>query len=232
VRLVLPPPVAAIVPAAGAGERLGAGVPKAMVPLGGEPVLAHAVRALVAEPRVGLVVLACPDGLEESMAAVAAGVAGGVPIVAVTGGASRAESVRRALDVVPESVEVVLVHDAARCLVPVQVVGAVVDAVLAGADAVVPGLPVVDTIRAVAADGSSRTLDRASLRVVQTPQGFRAEVLRRAHAGGDAAATDDAGMAEALGLPVTLVAGHPRAFKVTTPLDLLLAEALVSGQED
>jgi 2-C-methyl-D-erythritol 4-phosphate cytidylyltransferase len=229
---VPPRPVAAIVPAAGSGERLGAGVPKAMALLGGEPVLAHAVRGLVAEPRVGLVVLACPDGLEASMAAVAAEVAGGVPVVAVTGGATRAGSVRRALDVVPETFAVVLVHDAARCLVPMEVVAAVVDAVLDGASAVVPGLPVVDTIRAVDADGRSRTLDRATLRAVQTPQGFPAAVLRRAHGAGDPGATDDAGMVEALGLPVTLVPGHPRAFKVTTPLDLLLAEALVAGQED
>jgi 2-C-methyl-D-erythritol 4-phosphate cytidylyltransferase len=224
-----PRTVAAVVPAAGSGERLGAGVPKAMATLASEPILAHAVRALVAEPRVGLVVLAAPDGLEESMAEVARAQAGDVPVVAVTGGATRAESVRRALDAVPDSVDVVLVHDAARCLVPVEVVAAVVDAVRSGAAAVVPGLPVVDTIRELS-DGGSRTVDRARLRAVQTPQGFPAEVLRRAHASGDPGATDDAGMVEALGLPVTLVPGHPRAFKVTTALDLVLAEALVAGE--
>jgi 2-C-methyl-D-erythritol 4-phosphate cytidylyltransferase len=223
--------VVAIVPAAGSGERLGAGVPKAMAPLGGEPILAHAVRALVAEPRIGLVVLAAPEGLEEAMAQMAAEHSGGVPVVAVTGGATRAESVRQALDVVPESFEVVLVHDAARCLVPVAVVTAVIDAVLAGADAAVPGLPVVDTIRELADNGGSRTVDRSRLRAVQTPQGFPADVLRRAHAQGDAGATDDAGMVEALGLPVVLVPGHPRAFKVTTALDLVLAEALVAATE-
>jgi 2-C-methyl-D-erythritol 4-phosphate cytidylyltransferase len=217
-----------IVPAAGSGERLGAGVPKALALLGGEPILAHAVRALMAEPRVGLVVLACPDGLEEQMAEVAAGQAGGVPVVAVTGGGTRAESVAAALAVVPDGLEVVLVHDAARCLVPVEVVTAVIDGVLAGASAVVPGLPVVDTIRALEPDGGSRTVDRAALRAVQTPQGFPIQVLRRAHAAGDPGATDDAGMVEALGLSVVLVPGHPRAFKVTTALDLVLAEALVS----
>jgi 2-C-methyl-D-erythritol 4-phosphate cytidylyltransferase len=229
------PAVAAIVPAAGSGERLGAGVPKAMALLAGEPILVHAVRGLVAEPRVGLVVLACPEGLEEPMAAAAAAVSGGVPVVAVTGGSARAESVRLALDVVPDGVGVVLVHDAARCLVPTAVIAAVVDAVLAGAAAVVPGLPVVDTIRAVDGDGASHTLDRAVLRVVQTPQGFPADVLLRAHAAGDPGATDDAGMVEALGLPVTLVPGDPRAFKVTTPQDLLLGEALLAasaGQEE
>lgn len=224
-------PVAAVVPAAGSGERLGAGVPKALALLGGEPILAHAVRALVAEPRVGLVVLACPEGLEGQMAEVAAGQAGGVPVVAVTGGATRAGSVAAALAVVPDGFAVVLVHDAARCLVPVAVVAAVIDAVLAGAPAVVPGLPVVDTIRALDPAGGSHTVDRAALRAVQTPQGFAIEDLRRAHATGDPGATDDAGMVEALGLPVALVPGHPRAFKVTTALDLVLAEALVARGE-
>lgn len=228
---VEPRTVAAIVPAAGSGERLGAGVPKAMAPLGGQPILAHAVRALVADPRLGLLVVAAPDGLEEQMAGAAASAADGVPVVAVTGGATRVESVRAALEVVPDSFEVVLVHDAARCLVPLEVVAAVIDAVRAGAPAVVPGLPVVDTIRELSEEGGSRTIDRSLLRAVQTPQGFPVEVLRRAHAVGDPQATDDAGMVEALGLPVTLVAGHPRAFKVTTALDLVLAEALVAGQE-
>ena len=223
--------VVAVVPAAGSGERLGAGVPKALVPLAGEPILAHAVRALVADPRVGLIVLAAPDGLEDPMVAAASEVAGPVRVVAVTGGATRAASVRNALAAVPDEFSVVLVHDAARCLVPVEVVTAVIDAVAAGARAVVPGLPVVDTIREVSLDGGSRTIDRASLRAVQTPPGFPRERLCQAHADGDPAATDDAGMVEALGMPVVLVPGDPRAFKVTTPLDLLLAEALVAPEE-
>jgi len=223
-----PRPVVAIVPAAGSGERLGAGVPKALALLAGEPILAHAVRALVAEPRVGLVVLAAPEGREDAMAEVAAAESQGVPVVAVTGGATRAESVALALAVVPDEFEVALVHDAARCLVPVEVVSAVIDAVLAGAVAVVPGAPVVDTIRELTPDGGSRTIDRSMLRAVQTPQGFVTDVLRRAHAAGDQGATDDAGMVEALGLPVVLVTGHPRAFKVTTAQDLLLAEAILA----
>ncbi len=227
---VEPRPVVAIVPAAGSGERLGAGIPKAMALLAGEPILAHAVRALVADDRVGLVVVAAPEGLEDEMAEVAAGSSRGVPVVAVTGGATRAESVSVALAVVPEAFGVVLVHDAARCLVPVEVVTAVIDAVLAGADAVVPGAPVVDTIREVGADGGSRTIDRSVLRAVQTPQGFATAVLRRAHATGDPGATDDAGMVEALGVHVVLVPGHPRAFKVTTAQDLLLAEAILAGE--
>lgn len=220
--------VAAIVPAAGSGQRLGAAVPKAMVPIGGRPILGHAVSALVADPRVGLLVVSAPEGLEDAMAAVARAAAGDVPVVVVTGGATRAESVARGLDVVPLPVPVVLVHDAARCLVPRSVVAAVIDAVLAGAEAVVPGAPVVDTVREVGPDGGSHTLDRSRLRAVQTPQGFQGAALRRAHAGGDAGATDDAGMVEAMGRRVVLVAGHPRAFKVTTPLDLVLAEALLA----
>lgn len=223
-------PVVAILPAAGSGERLGAGVPKALALLAGEPILAHAVRALVAERRVSLVVLAAPEGFEDAMAEVAAGHSRGVPVVAVTGGATRAESVSLALAVVPEEFDVTLVHDAARCLVPVEVVAAVIDAVLAGADAVVPGAPVVDTVRQLAPDGSSRTIDRSTLRAVQTPQGFRTDVLRSAHAAGDLGATDDAGMVEALGQHVVLVPGHARAFKVTTAQDLLLAEAILAGE--
>ena len=224
--------VVAVVPAAGSGERLGADVPKALVSLAGEPILAHAVRALVADPRVGLVVLAAPEGLEDPLVAAAAEVAGQVRVVAVTGGATRAASVRKALAAVPDDVALVLGHDAARGLVPVAVVTAVIDAVVTGALAVVPGLPVVDTIREVSLDGGSRTIDRAALRAVQTPQGFPLGTLRQAHADGDSAATDDAGMVEALGMPVVLVPGDPRAFKVTTPLDLLLAEALVAQEED
>jgi 2-C-methyl-D-erythritol 4-phosphate cytidylyltransferase len=224
--------VVAIVPAAGSGERLGAGVPKAMALLGGEPILAHAVRALVAEPRVGLVVLAAPEGLEDEMAEVASAHAGEVPVVAVTGGATRAESVAAALAAVPDEFGVALVHDAARCLVPVEVVTAVIDAVLSGADAAVPGAPVVDTIRELSPDGGSHTIDRSTLRAVQTPQGFGTAALRRAHAVGDPGATDDAGMVETLGVHVELVPGHPRAFKVTTAQDLLLAEAILASSAD
>jgi 2-C-methyl-D-erythritol 4-phosphate cytidylyltransferase len=223
--------VVAIVPAAGSGARLAAGVPKAMALVRGEPLLGHAVRALVADPRVQLVVLAAPAGLEDSVADVARGAAAGTPVLAVTGGSTRAQSVAHALAAVHEDFDVVLVHDAARCLVPVEVVRAVVDAVLCGAQAAIPGAPVVDTIRQVGADDSSRTLDRSELRAVQTPQGFPLDVLRRAHAAGSTRATDDAGMVEALGLPVVLVDGHPRAFKVTTAQDLLLAEAILT-QED
>ena len=188
------------------------------------------MRALVAEPRVGLVVLAAPEGLEDAMAEVAAAESRGVPVVAVTGGATRAESVALALAVVPDEFEVALVHDAARCLVPGR--GGV------RGDRCGPGRggsrwsPVPRSWTPSASwrptAGHARSTG-PSLRAVQTPQGFGTDVLRRAHAAGDPGATDDAGMVEALGLPVVLVPGHPRAFKVTTAQDLLLAEAILAG---
>jgi 2-C-methyl-D-erythritol 4-phosphate cytidylyltransferase len=139
--------------------------------------------------------------------------------------------VARALAALPAEVDLVLVHDAARCLVPPAVVEAVVAALRAGAPAVVPVLPVGDTIKQVdAAGGVVRTVPRAALRAVQTPQGFARDVLERAHRTGAPGATDDASLVEALGLPVATVAGAEEAFKVTRPLDLLLAEAVLRGR--
>jgi 2-C-methyl-D-erythritol 4-phosphate cytidylyltransferase len=147
----------------------------------------------------------------------------------VTGGAERSDSVRHALDAVPDA-DVVLVHDAARCLTPVNVIRAVVEAVLAGQRAVVPVLPVIDTIKQVHPEGQVvSTVDRSALRVVQTPQGFAADLLRRAHQESGGPVTDDAGLVERMGEPVTTVPGHPFAFKITTPFDLLVAEA-IAGQ--
>jgi hypothetical protein len=122
--------------------------------------------------------------------------------------------------VLPAGTSLVLVHDAARCLVPPEVVERVVAALRAGAPAVVPVLPVTDTVKQVDAAGTVvRTVPRADLRAVQTPQGFARDVLERAHDAGASGATDDASLLEALGLPVTTVVGDERAFKVTRPLD-------------
>jgi 2-C-methyl-D-erythritol 4-phosphate cytidylyltransferase len=233
--------VAVIVAAAGAGERLGAGVPKALALAAGEPLVVHSIRRLVRDSRVGLIVLALPAGLVpgtsgpddwvESLGAQIVAAAGRVPVTFVAGGATRAASVAAALRQVPQDVPTVLTHDAARCLVPATVISRVIDAVIGGAVAVVPSVPVVDTVRSILPTGNIQ-LDRRSLAAVQTPQGFSTEVLRRAHAVGDLEATDDAGMVEALGLEVTLVGGHVLGFKVTTPLDLMLAEAILgSGSE-
>ncbi len=226
------PVVAAVVPAAGRGERLGTGIAKALHLLGGEPMLAHSVRTLAASP-VDLVVVAVPPGRAEEVRAVLASTHDGAELAVVEGGDSRSESVRRALAALPDSVQVVLVHDAARPLVPGRLVDAVVAAVRDGADAVVPGLPVVDTVKQVDAEGAVvATVDRSALRAVQTPQGFRRAVLDAAYGVPDAGeATDDAGHVERAGGRVLVVPGAEEAFKVTRPLDLLLAEAVLAGRE-
>ena len=228
---------AAVVPAAGRGERLGPGAPKALRLLGGVPILVHAVRALASAHAVDLVVVAGPaDGVDEVAALLAEhglldAAPGRAPAVVVAGGETRQDSVARALAALPDEVDVVLVHDAARPLVPPSLVDAVAAAVRGGADAVVPGLAVADTVKSVdAADVVSATLDRSVLRSIQTPQGFRRETLAAAHAGADPAApaTDDAGLVEAAGGKVVVVPGDEEAFKVTRPLDLVLAEAVLA----
>ncbi len=228
---------AAIVPAAGRGERLGPGAPKALRQIGGVPLLVHAVRALATARLVDLVVVAAPeDGVDEVVSLLAShrlldGETGVAPAQVVAGGATRQDSVARALMALPAEVDVVLVHDAARPLAPSSLVDAVASAVRAGAEAVVPGMPVADTIKEV--DDAAlvlRTVDRSVLRAVQTPQGFRRSVLQEAHAASDpdAPATDDAGLVEALGRHVLVVPGDEEAFKVTRPLDLVLAEAVLA----
>ena len=225
------PVVAAVVPAAGLGQRLGADGPKAMHLLGGEPMLVHSVRTLAAGP-VDLVVVATPPGLGAEVLELLAGAHPGAELSVVDGGLTRSDSVRLALAALPASVRVVLVHDAARPLVPAALVAAVVAAVEGGADAVVPGLPVTDTVKQVdGADVVVATLDRSALRAVQTPQGFRREVLDTAYAGAESgSATDDAGHVERAGGVVVVVPGAEEAFKVTRPLDLVLAEAVLAGR--
>jgi 2-C-methyl-D-erythritol 4-phosphate cytidylyltransferase len=219
--------VGAVVPAAGRGERLGPGAPKALRLLAGEPLLVHAVRGLRAAPSVGPVVVAAPPGEVDAVGALLAG----LDVTVVAGGTDRQDSVAAALAALPLDVELVLVHDAARCLVPAHVVEGVVAALRAGAYAVVPVLPLADTIKQVDAAGAVvQTVPRADLRAVQTPQGFARDVLERAHRSGAPGATDDASMVEALGLPVATVPGAEEAFKVTRPLDLLLAEAVLRGR--
>ena len=227
-----PPRVAALVPAAGRGERLGLGTAKALHPLGGRPMLAHSVRTLAAAG-VDVVVVAAPAGQEEGVRGELADDHGGAELLVVTGGATRTASVRCALRVLPSSVQVVLVHDAARPLVPRQLVDAVVAAVDGGADAVVPGLPVVDTVKEVdRSDVVRGTVDRTSLRAVQTPQGFRRSVLESAYgAAPDLDTTDDAGLVERAGGRVVVIPGAEEAFKVTRPLDLVLAEAVLARRE-
>lgn len=203
-------------------------MPKAFVPLGGRPLLWHCVHGLLASDCIQVVVVAV--GAQHRDRARAVLTDAGEQVRVVTGGALRSDSVRAALDTVPDA-DVVVVHDAARCLTPIAVIQSVVRAVLAGAPAVVPVLTVVDTIKQVDADGCVlRTVDRSVLRAVQTPQGFAADLLRRAHQALSGPVTDDAGLVEALGVPVTTLPGHPHAFKITTPFDLAVAEMLTAAQ--
>lgn len=223
----------ALVPAAGRGVRLAADVPKAFVRLRGRTLLSHAVDGLLGSGCVDRVVVAvgADDApLAEAAIVETAGAAVAGRVHLVTGGAERSDSVRAALGAVTDA-EVVLVHDAARCLVPASVIRAVVEAVRGGHRAVVPVLPVTDTVKQVDGEGVVLvTVDRAALRIVQTPQGFDPGLLRQAYAMAEGAATDDAGLVERLGEAVTTVPGHPHAFKITTPVDLTVAEALAGAR--
>lgn len=217
--------IVGLVPAAGRGERLGLGVPKAFVEVAGRSLLAHAVDALLAAGVDRVVVACAQDDLDRARQLL------GDAVTVVVGGVDRTSSVAAALLSAGDDATVVLVHDAARAFAPRDLIRRVIDAVEAGAPAVVPVLPVADTVRAVAADGRSQgVVDRDTLRAVQTPQGFRAEVLRSAYAAdqppdprsGSAprTATDDAALVEQLGVPVSFVPGDAAAAKVTTLADL------------
>jgi 2-C-methyl-D-erythritol 4-phosphate cytidylyltransferase len=217
--------VAVLVPAAGAGLRLGPGAPKALRLLDGEPLLVHAIRRVAAAPSVRLIVVAAPAADVEAVRDLLASVA---PVTVVAGGAERQESVGLALAAVPDEVAIVLVHDAARALTPPTLIESVAAAVRDGLPAVIPVLPVVDTIKEVGpGEVVLGTADRSVLRSVQTPQGFRHDVLAAAHAAATDPLTDDAGLVEKAGLPVTCVPGSEFAMKITRPLDLILAAALL-----
>ncbi|RQX11071.1 2-C-methyl-D-erythritol 4-phosphate cytidylyltransferase [Micromonospora arida] len=219
--------VAVLVPAAGAGVRLGPGRPKALRLLAGEPLLVHAVRRLAAAPSVHTIVVAAPPAEVQAVRELLAPVA---PVIVVPGGAERQASVAAALAAVPAGPTIVLVHDAARALTPPELVESVAAAVRGGRDAVIPVLPVVDTIKEVGADEVVLgTVDRSALRAVQTPQGFRRAVLSAAHAAAGDSLTDDAGLVEKQGVAVSCVPGSEYAVKITRPFDLALAEHLLAA---
>ncbi|WP_330439173.1 2-C-methyl-D-erythritol 4-phosphate cytidylyltransferase [Micromonospora sp. NBC_00821] len=219
--------VAVLVPAAGAGVRLGPGRPKALRLLAGEPLLVHAVRRLAAAPSVHTIVVAAPAAEVQAVRELLAPVA---PVIVVPGGAERQASVAAALAAVPAGPTIVLVHDAARALTPPELVESVAAAVRGGRDAVIPVLPVVDTIKEVDADEVVLgTVDRSALRAVQTPQGFRRAVLSAAHAAAGDSLTDDAGLVEKQGVAVSCVPGSEYALKITRPFDLALAEHLLAA---
>ncbi|OBF94633.1 2-C-methyl-D-erythritol 4-phosphate cytidylyltransferase [Mycobacterium sp. 852014-52450_SCH5900713] len=216
--------VVAVVPAAGSGERLGAGIPKAFCEVAGRTLLDRAVEGLLKSGVVDHVVVAVPAARVNEAERVL-----GERATVVTGGADRTQSVSLALAAIAGEPDFVLVHDAARALTPPELIVRVVDALRAGHDAVVPALPLHDTIKAVDANGVVLgTPERAGLRAVQTPQGFARDLLLRAYLrAGTADFTDDASLVEHVGGQVQVVDGDVLAFKITTQLDLLLAEAVV-----
>jgi 2-C-methyl-D-erythritol 4-phosphate cytidylyltransferase len=216
----------ALIVAAGRGERLGSGRPKALVPLGGRPMLEWSVASLLAVPEVVQIIVALPAG---DLDAAPAGT------VAVSGGAQRSQSVRNALAVCSGG-DPVIVHDAARPLAtPALFAQALLElARHQDAAAVIAAAPVADTIKEVGEDGAtvSRTLDRRRLWAVQTPQVFRRAALERALAQASddelALATDDAWLVERSGGIVRILGSDPGNMKVTTPEDLRVAELLLS----
>ncbi|GAC1443450.1 MAG: 2-C-methyl-D-erythritol 4-phosphate cytidylyltransferase [Mycobacteriales bacterium] len=215
-----------MLPAAGRGERMGSGVVKALRELGGAPLVLHAVRGVRAVAAVGPVVVVVPVGLVNDLAVLLAP----YDVVVTAGGEQRQDSVRLGLAALPDTVHLVLVHDAARALTPVSVFEDVIAALRAGADAVVPVLPVADTVKRVLDDRVVDTVDRADLRAVQTPQGFVRDILAAAHRQPATAATDDAALVERLGRTVVTVRGSEEAFKVTRPFDLLIAAAVLRAR--
>ncbi|MFS0866793.1 2-C-methyl-D-erythritol 4-phosphate cytidylyltransferase [Microbacterium sp. 179-B 1A2 NHS] len=221
------PRVAVIVVAAGSGTRLGAGAPKAFVGLDEHTILRHALRRVFEAPPAQVIVVAPPGRVGDAVtdAEEAAGERRDLVSV-VPGGATRQASVAAGLQAVWPDVEVVLVHDAARALTPADVFARVIDAVEAGQDAVIPVLPVVDTLKRVDADAVVEAVDRSALAAAQTPQGFRRAVLDAAYRGPAAEHTDDAALVQAAGIPVHTVAGAELAFKITSAADLERARGL------
>ncbi len=232
--------VAAVLVAAGSGSRLGHELPKAFVPLGGVPLVVHAARSLLASGEVSSLVVVVPADRTRDASTLLAGLP--CPVTVVAGGAARQASVAAGLAALPDETDVVLVHDAARPFPPADLVGRVIDAVRAGHPAVVPALPVTDTVKRVGpGDGAGEpvleTVPRGALRAVQTPQGFTRDVLVAAHAAAagaardeGTAASDDAGLVEAQGVPVWVVVGDERAAKITTRADLSVATHRVRGE--
>lgn len=207
--------IAAIVAAAGSGERFGAPIPKALIQLGDRTLLEHAISALSGV--VDQIVVTAPAGYEEKIRVLV-----GDDVTVVTGGATRSESVRAGLAVI-DGADYVLVHDAARALASGELAARVLAALKSGEVAVVPALPVVDTLHNVSADGYvENAVDRAQLRRIQTPQGFSYAVLNAVHRGAQDA-TDDSTLALYAGHKVLIIEGEERALKITTPSDLATA---------
>jgi 2-C-methyl-D-erythritol 4-phosphate cytidylyltransferase len=215
----------ALIAAAGTGERLGIDRPKAFAVLGERPLLAESVERLDHCPLIDAIVVAAPPGWEEPSILLAEELVASKVVACVTGGETRAASVAAALAEVPEEALVVVVHDAARPLLDDAVIERVLGPLAEGFDGAVPGLPVSDTLKRVRNRVVEQTVDREGLVVAQTPQAFRAPVLRQAFSGDLGGATDCASFVERSGGRVAVVEGDPRLLKVTTPGDLALVES-------
>jgi 2-C-methyl-D-erythritol 4-phosphate cytidylyltransferase len=215
----------AVLAAAGRGERLGSDRPKAFARLGGRPLLAESLERLDESGWIDAIVIAAPPDWEEPSILVAEEIAATKVNAAVTGGDSRSESVRLALEEVPEEASVVLVHDAARPLLPEEVIERVLAPLSEGWDGVVPAVPLADTVKRVEGDRVVETLSREDLVAVQTPQAFLADTLRRAVSGDVSPATDCASLVESQGGRIKVVEGDPRLLKVTDADDLALVES-------
>jgi 2-C-methyl-D-erythritol 4-phosphate cytidylyltransferase len=215
----------AVLAAAGSGERLGADRPKAFVRLGDEPLLAQSLARLDASDWIDAIVVAAPPGWEEPAILLAEELGCSKVSTCVTGGATRAESVRRGVDEVPADAAVIIVHDAARPLLEDVVVERLLSALNEGWDGAVPALPLSDTVKRVDGNRVVETLPRDELRTIQTPQAFVADVLRGALTGSDW--TDCSAAVEAKGGRVCLVEGDARLLKVTDAEDLDRVAALL-----
>src|SRR5712691_12861039 len=220
----------AVLAAAGRGERLGSDRPKAFAKLRDRPLLAESLERLEGSDWIDAIVIVAPEGWEEPSILVAEELGCGKVTATVTGGESRAESVRLGVAEADRDAAVLVVHDAARPLLPEDVLERVLTALGAGWDGAVPGLPVSDTVKRVQGDQVVETLQRAELVAVQTPQAFVASALRPALEGDVSGASDCASLVEARGGRVTVVPGDRRLLKVTTPADLALVETWLADE--
>ena len=217
------PKSAAIIAGAGLGKRLGANLPKALIQIEGISLVERAFSAL--SKVVDEIVITAPEGFAEEFRKIV-----GESAKVITGGILRSDSVKLALQSLSPSVEYVLVHDAARGLATSDLAGRILSELQGGEVAVIPALSVVDTIKEVDEKGYVRnTPNRASLRAIQTPQGFASAVLKRAHEASEDA-TDDAALVEAIGVKVKTIPGEARAMKVTNAEDISLAIALINPE--
>lgn len=216
--------------AAGKGERLGADRPKAFANLAGRPLLAESLERLENCDSIENIVIVAPDGWEEPAILLAEELSASKVATCVSGGQTRAESVRAGVHEVADEASLILVHDAARPLVTRGLVDQLVRSVEKGWDGAVPALGLTDTVKRGRGEEVVETVDRSDLYAVQTPQAFVAEALRRAVDGPLEGATDCAGLVETLGGRIRLVPGDERLIKVTTPVDFALVEALMAGR--